>query len=123
MIQRIRALFYALLHRGAVNLTIVRRYADAKGHFIGELYLGNKMIGMSCDSLPLDVLDASGAILEPLTDFTEPMCASVVRIGGMTPEETAGVRADMALRRYCRIRWAILNRFIEHIMEVENVGR
>lgn len=117
MMALIRALFYALIHLEPIELTIVRRYVDAQKHFIGELYVDGKMIGASCDNLAFN-----GAILQAPKlcwryDFTEPMPRNTIRIGGTEPGNHAAAREYIALRRFCTKRYAILNRFVEHVME------
>lgn len=128
MIQVIKALFFALTHPRPIQLVVLRRYVDAKGHFIGELYMDGKMIGMSCDSLiyrigalPEGIAANICGAVDATHEFTDPMGLNVVRVGGMTPDETLKVRADMRLRRYCRIHWSFHNRFIEHVLEKDIV--
>lgn len=124
MISTIKAFLFALAHRRPLQFVVIRRYADAKGHFIGELYVDGKMAGMSCDSLPLGYgAMPDGVLLELHTrldcasEFTDPMLPNAIRVGGNTPEETIAARYDMQIRRYCKVQWQICNRFIEHVME------
>ena len=127
MLSFLKAAWYFLAHPFDVTyLTIVRRYVDAQGHYIGELYDGNardaKMIGASCDNWPLD------ADTMPLHDspticwrksFLEPMPANTLRVGAMEPADNAKVQAYMAERRYGIVRVTVLNRFVENAMRAE----
>lgn len=126
MISFLRAIGYFILHPfDAVHLTIVRRYVDAQGHFIGELYEGDgrtaSMIGMSCDNLPLNIGTNPQGKLCWSKDFLAPMSDRTVRVGSMEPKDNESVRKHIAMKRFCPIRFTILNRFVEHIMESNNV--
>lgn len=129
MIDIIKAIFYSLFHYEMVHITVVRRYKDAQANFIGELYLGEgrqaKMIGMTCDSLPFDVGAANVPLrkyrLEFKHDFLAPMAPLGLRVGGVEPSTHGSVCNLIALRRYCPIKVVVLNRFIEHVLEKENV--
>lgn len=126
MLSLLRAIGYLLLHPyDTVTLTVVRRYVDAQGHFIGELYEGTgrsaRMVGMTCDNLPLEVVSKTPIRLCWKQDFLAPLPANTVRVGGQEPQENAGVRAFIALRRFCPQRIAVLNRFVEHVLESDHV--
>src|SRR5260221_1916836 len=65
MLSCLLAFFHGLLSPKPVRLAIVRRYADANGNWIGELYIKRRrgshlehtsyeMVGVSLDSLPLE---------------------------------------------------------------------
>lgn len=125
MILFIRSILYVLAHPfDVVHYTVVRRYADAQKHFIGELYEGNgrtaKMIGMTCDNLPLQITNIDSALCWR-RDFLAPMEADTIRVGGQTPKDNAHVLEYVALRRFCPFRMVILNRFVEHILESDYV--
>lgn len=125
ILSLLKALWFAAVHPFEVfHLTIVRRYADAQGNYIGELYEGNgrdaRMIGASCDNWPLN------ADTEPLPgfpsvcwthSFLEPMPKNTLRVGAMEPQDNAKVQAYIACRRWLPLRVTVLNRFVEHVME------
>ncbi len=102
-------------------MTIVRRYVDAQKHFIGELYEGEgrtaRMIGMSCDSLPFTIEHAQPSALQCFCEFTAPMKANRIRVGGQEPTDNAHVWKHVARWRFCIVRITVLNRFIERVME------
>ncbi len=121
MLSALVAFWHSVLYYRIIHLTIVRRYVDAQSNFIGELYMGNgrdaKMIGMSCDSFPFNNEGAVRGQIDFKHDFTEPMGANVIRVGGQEPAENATVRSAIALVRYCPMTITILNRFVEHVLE------
>ena len=122
MISFIKALFYLLIHPfEPVHFTIVRRYVDAQGNYIGELYEGEgrsaKMIGMSCDSLAFGSSSAKSGNLRWGESFLAPMPDNVIRVGGSVPSDNESVHEFVAIRRWCPIRITILNRFVERVME------
>lgn len=129
MMLSIKALFYALFHRDTVHLTVVRRYVDAQKRFIGELYEGSGrdawMMGMTCDTMPFSVgdnqLGHTPCRLELGADFLAPMMPGGLRVGAMEPMNNETVRQTIALRRYCKLRVVILNRFVEHVMAKDHV--
>ncbi len=127
----INTLANLLFQRDPVKLVIVRRYLDANGAFVGELYLHNEitrktglyvgysMVGASLDTLPLDYTDnrLEGFVLDAEHDFlTLPMPANVVRVGGLTPEEDVSVRKQIYALRYRPIELVVQNRFIERVL-------
>lgn len=129
----LQAIGYTLMHPfEAVHLTIVRRYADAQGNFIGELYerfeyghatesgAGWRMIGASCDNWPLDA-DVSPIPMHPKVcwsrSFLEALPQNTLRVGAMEPQDNADVQAYVARRRFLPLRVTVLNRFVEHVME------
>lgn len=118
-----------LFSRELVHLAIVRRYQDANGSNVGELYMhstfagvaAHKMIGCSLDTFPLDLgslslADEPGA-LDLLHDFLAPIAANTMRVGAMEPENNEKVRAMIGQLPRRNIRLVIQNRFVEHIME------
>lgn len=80
-------------------LTIVRRYVDMNGRYVGELYLNGTMIGASLDNLPLDYPGGRLWFLDTWRSFLKPLTWRTVRVGGMKPFEDLGVRA--------KIRWSV----------------
>lgn len=126
MISFLKAVCYAAFHPyETVYITVVRRYADAKKHFIGELYVGEgrtaKMIGMSCDNLPLKVEGKTAGHIRWGRDFTESIGPNTILAGGIEPRDQAAVHDFFSLRRFCLHRVSVLNRFVEHVLENENV--
>lgn len=124
-----------LFSRTPVRLAIVRRYADANGHYVGELYLHSesrtpgtfaivsayKMIGVSLDSLPLELRALSLAddvdALDLKNDFLAPMMLNTLRVGAAEPKDNDNVRKMIGRLPRRNIRFVIQNKFIEHVME------
>jgi hypothetical protein len=107
-------------------MAIVRRYCDANGSFIGELYLlgtfagvlGYQQIGMSLDTLPFDAKNVIAFDLDTEHDFLFPMPSGCVRVGAQDPRDTGAVRKHVAkLAAEGRIALQVQNRFIEHVMD------
>ncbi len=103
----------------------MRRYADANGSFVGELYLLGtfagvlqySMIGMSLDTLPFTVHEVTAFDLDVQHDFLAPMPEGCVRIGAQDPRDDMAVRANVArLAREGSIALQVQNRFVEHVM-------
>jgi|ERR1019366_4445098 hypothetical protein len=108
-----------------VMLTIVRRYRDAQGHNVGELYRYDtfagvgayRLIGCSLDSFPLELGSLSINDTIDLThDFLAPMDANTLRVGAAVPADNDAVRRMIAYIPRKNIRLSISNRFVEHIM-------
>src|ERR1035437_10274068 len=102
MLNWLRGLF----NHELVMLTIVRRYQDAQGHNVGELYKYEydtvrdmavyRLIGCSLDSFSIcineaSLLDASHA-LDLTHDFLAPMMLDTLRVGAMVPADNDNVR-------------------------------
>jgi hypothetical protein len=117
--------------RKAYSLAIVRRYTDANGSFVGELYLlgtfagvlGFQQIGMSLDTLPFDCQNGVPSFdLDTEHDFLFPMPSGCVRVGAQDPRDTPIVRKHVAkLATEGSIALQVQNRFIEHVLD--NGGR
>lgn len=129
MISFIKALIYVAFHPyDVLYLTVVRRYADAQKNFIGELYEGldrnAKMIGVSCDSWPLNAdhapLNANPRVCWK-EEFLAPLPPNTLRVGAMEPKDNKAVQDYVAMRRFCPIRVTVLNRFVEYILESDHV--
>lgn len=108
------------------SMAIVRRYADANGSFVGELYLLGSfagvlqysMIGMSLDTLPFEAHEMSGFDLDVENDFLKPMPAMCVRVGAQDPRDDKAVRDSIArIAREGTIVLQVQNRFVEHVMQ------
>lgn len=125
MIAFLRAVAYLLCHPGeTVSLTVVRRYADARKRFIGELYEGDgptaKMIGMTCDNLPLKVEPKTACTVRWGRDFLGELEPNTVLVGAAEPQDNVKVHAYISTRRFCS-QVVVLNRFVEHILESDYV--
>ena len=124
MLSFLKAIAYFLCHPfDIVKLTIVRRYVDAQGHYIGELYEGagrySRMIGATCDNMSLNA-DMATYGVDPFIcyskSFLDPLPAYTLRVGALEPSFNAIVQEYIALRRFNRVRVIVLNRFVEHVM-------
>lgn len=116
-------------HREPVHLAIVRRYQDAQGHNVGELYKYDtfagvgayRLIGCSLDSFPLSLgslsLGDEPGALDLLHDFLAPMGDNTLRVGAPEPENNENVRQMIGKIPRRTIRLVIQNRFVEHILE------
>jgi|ERR1019366_5139340 hypothetical protein len=124
MLSFLRAIVYVALHPFDVfSVTVVRRYVDAQGHYIGELYEGNsreaRMIGASCDNWPLDAETKPLPMMPTICyskSFLEPLPPNTLRVGAMLPKDNAMVQAYVSARRWLPLRVTVLNRFVEHVM-------
>lgn len=133
MLTKLYNWLYRWFDSSPVHLAIVRRYKDANGHYVGELYkydtfagVGSyRMIGCSLDSFPLELgslslADELGA-LDLLHDFLAPMAANTFRVGAAEPSDNENVRQMIGKLKRRNIRLVIQNRFIEFILEKKNV--
>jgi len=130
MIRRLFDFVRSMLSPPSVRLAIVRRYQDANGNYVGELYMdqtikrrhdtlaGYTMIGASLDSLPLS-FDESSMVwgLDTRNDFLAHMPRAVVRVGALDPKDNDGVRRMVAKLPRRNMTLVIQNRFIEHVMD------
>jgi hypothetical protein len=108
------------------SLAIVRRYTDANGSFVGELYLlgsfagvlGYQMIGVSLDTLPFDCQNGAPSFdLDTDNDFLSPMPVGCLRVGAQDPRDNDAVRAHVArLAREGKLSLQVQNRFIERVL-------
>lgn len=120
-LRRLKAIAYATFNRTPVAMTIIRRYLDAKGNFIGELYLhdGDKpayMIGMSCDTYPFEAEGVLYPIIDTDNDFLVPMPEFMLRVGAMTPDENDRIRDQIDMFRYRVVQVNVQNRFCETVL-------
>jgi hypothetical protein len=118
--------FRGLFDSTPVHLAIVRRYADANGNYVGELYVEQThravssygMVGASLDSLALDFKQESMVWgLDTRNDFLAPLPRSTVRVGAFDPRDNDSVRKMVAALPRHRIKLVVQNRFIEHVLE------
>lgn len=118
-----------LFSRQPIRLAIVRRYQDANGSYVGELYLhetvkrqhdtleGYVMIGASLDTLPYDAQEGGRFSLDTRNDFLVPMLPDVLRVGSLVPQDNDAVRRRVSRMPRRRVRLTIHNRFIEAAQE------
>lgn len=113
----------SLLRPEPVRLAVVRRYCDANGAHVGELYLerhgyGYSMVGVSLDTLPLDWQDDCGHAafrLDTVSDFLAPIGPNILRVGALEPGDNDAVRGMVAALPRRGLELAIQNRFIERV--------
>jgi hypothetical protein len=129
MLNKLFSFLRGLFNRSPVRFAIVRRYADANGSYVGELYMEQtvknvisyNMIGASLDTLPLEsaeVLTAGVAFdLDTKNDFLIPMPLGTLRVGALDPKDNDRVRRMVASLPRRRMMLVVQNRFIEHVME------
>jgi hypothetical protein len=132
VLNRIATWLRGLFSRKPISLVIVRRYADANGNYVGELYMQGtfsgvasyRMIGVSLDSLPLNVADlmgnecfAVGGMLDTANDFLVHMPNKTIRVGALDPKDNDNVRRMVAKLPRRNMTMTIQNRFIEHVLE------
>ena len=129
MLTRLFTWVRNLFSRTPVHLAVVRRYRDANGHFIGELYMygvfagvgSYRMVGCSLDSFPLELgslsLGDEPAALDLAHDFLAPMAANRLRVGAAEPKDNEQVRRLIGRLPRRSIRLVIQNRFIEHVLD------
>jgi hypothetical protein len=133
MIDKLLTWLRGLISREPVHLAVVRRYADANGHYVGELYKYDtfagvgcyRLVGCSLDSLPLDMgslsLGDEPQTLDLEHDFLAALEPNRLRVGAAEPKDNPFVIA-MIRRIPCKnIRLVIQNKFIEYVMEPKKV--
>lgn len=121
-VSQIAAFVYACYDSRPVLMTVIRRYLDAKGNYIGELYLHETgkpahMIGMTCDTFPLGAEFVLNPIIDTDHDFLDPMPMMRMRVGSMTPDENDRIRGMIAWFKFKDVRVNVQNRFCETILE------
>jgi hypothetical protein len=112
MLNWLRGLF----DRTPVLLTIVRRYQDAQGHNVGELYRSGICIGCSLDSFSLYPGELDAARLDLAHDFLAPMGIDTLRVGSMVPADNDAVCRTISHIPRKNIRLSFQNRFVEHVL-------
>ena len=133
MINNILHTFRRWLGLDPVKLAIVRRYQDANGNYVGELYLdrtmrfrngivtGFTMVGMSLDSFPLNATKLWPSeqyyAIDTRNDFLAPMPLNRIRVGAIDPKDNDRVRRMVRWLPIWRMEVTIQNRFVEHILE------
>jgi hypothetical protein len=126
MLTLVKSIAYFIAHPfDTFHVTIVRRYADAQGHFIGELYQDERMIGASCDNWPLNA-DVATLPSSPRVcwrkSFLEPLPSNTLRVGAFEPSLNAIVQEYVAMRRWLPLRVTVCNRFVEHVLASMTCG-
>jgi hypothetical protein len=127
LLTRLYNFIKGLLFARPVKLAIVRRYCDANGSYVGELYMEQEfagvssyqMVGASLDTLPYGISrdDAIGDELDARNDFLAPMPPMTVRVGALDPDDNDRVRAMVARLPRRGMSLVVQNRFIEHVLE------
>ena len=125
--------FLRLIGREPCRLAVVRKYMDANGAYVGELYVwakiarkydtleGYVMIGATLDTLPFDTTAWDSGRLDTVNSFLEPMQRNRLRVGGLVPEDDAMVRKTVRAMAFMRpLEVGIQNRFIEYAMQKGN---
>lgn len=124
MMRFMVSLFVRLFSREPVKLAIVRRYEDANGSYVGELYMEQitkgitayNMIGASLDSMPFEIRKDRLAPrddfeLDTDRDFLAHMPRLCVRVGALDPADNDRVRKMVARMPQKRMTLVIQNRF------------
>jgi hypothetical protein len=107
MLQYACAWLKSLFSPQPVRLAITRRYCDANGNYIGELYMGREnkatnvmeysMIGVSLDSMPADYAGGPmGELLDTRYNFLAFMPKNTIRVGALDPSDNDRVRRMVA---------------------------
>lgn len=129
MLTELYSWLRGLFDHRITHLAIVRRYADADGSYVGELYrydtfggIGSyRLVGCSLDSLKFDLTALSLAdepqCLDLKNDFLAPMPVNTVRIGAAEPKDNDAVRQMISSIPRRNIRIVIQNKFIEHVLQ------
>ena len=129
LLERFFNWIYAQLDPAPIRLAVVRKYLDANGSYVGELYLEEsfagmrayKMIGVSLDTLPLAAGDSfPGRVdfaLDTANDFLAFMPPLTLRVGAIDPLDNDAVRQRIARLPRRRLVLAVQNRFIEHVLD------
>ena len=131
MLKQLYNYIRRLFNSKTYSLAIVRRYTDANGSFVGELYLLGTflgalqytMIGVSLDTLPFELHELYSPRLDLKQDFLAPMPVGYVRVGALDPRDNDAVR--VAVRKLVQagtIHLKIQNRFVEHVMSQPGKG-
>lgn len=123
MLRRVWDYLRSLWSPRPVRLAIVRRYEDANGNYVGELYmdtdkLGYGMIGASLDSLELNADGLTlhaGELLDTRHDFLTYMPAHTVRVGALDPADNNNVRRTIASLPKGNMTLVIRNGFINEL--------
>lgn len=122
ILQRIVSWHQSLFDITIVDVVIVRKYLDAKGNYVGELYINGKWTGASLDSLPFSEprLGIGQAykqnILDCENDFLADMPLNTIRVGGLTPQDNEKVRRHVAKFNARNMQITVFNRFIEAVL-------
>src|SRR4029077_1749253 len=122
MLKRFVAWLYNLIVSTPVHLAIVRRYTDANGAYVGELYLygtqggigSYRCVGASLDSLPLNlgICSQVNDHLDLAHDFLAPLPPNTIRVGALVPSANDAVREMIRKLSRRNIKLVIQNRFI-----------
>jgi hypothetical protein len=109
----------------SVKLIVVRRYADANGNYVGELYLLDPdlmrmasreiytMIGASLDSFPLECTGKRIWSIDTKNDFLAYLPKRTLRVGAVDPLDNIYVQRRMARLPCWNMHIVIQNRLIK----------
>ncbi|SRR6266446_4153317 len=119
--KRLISQVHGLWHYRPARLAVVRRYVDANGSYVGELYVADhneyRMVGMSLDTLPLALVGCNdaGTHLDLWDDFLAPMLSSKLRVGAAVPRDNYRVQQMIASLPKRGMKLTIQNRFMDAI--------
>lgn len=102
----------SLFARSKPAVTVVRRYMDMNGRYVGELYIDGKMVGASLDNLPADRCRTRAWRLDIDRSFLEPLGWRTVRVGGMDPADDPWARKIAKTLPYLGVELRIENGFV-----------
>ena len=97
------------------KLTVVRRYVDMNGRYVGELYLNGTMIGASLDNLPLEYGGGHLWFLDTWRSFLKPLTWRTVRVGGTEPANDKAVRRKVRWLLPFTVKLTVENRFATEV--------
>lgn len=113
---------HELFSRKPIKLVIVRRYQDANGAYVGELYISGRMVGASLDTLPLDFSEGKTAWhLDTSHDFLAQIRPATVRVGAFEPRDNRSVQRQLGRLSRWRLRLETQNRFMLQIKSLKHV--
>lgn len=133
MFKALFARLCGLFSRKPVLLAIVRKYRDANGYYVGELYRCDtfngisayRLVGCSLDSLALDLtalsLGDEPDTLDLHNDFLAPMMPNTLRVGALEPKDNEGVKRLIGRIPRRNIRLVIQNRFVEYVLDKKTI--
>jgi len=105
------------------SLTVVRRYVDMNGRYVGELYMNGTMIGASLDNLPLEYEGGRLWFLDTWQSFLKPLTWRTVRVGGTEPANDKAARQKVRGKFFpFTVKLHVENRFVADATDVVGKG-